>query len=226
MKYRVYNSTLNPELWNDLVLKEEIRSKLIKIANDFYTELELSAPLIDIRIIGSNTNYNWTSYSDVDLHLILDLSKINSDTEQNKKLADALRTIYNIRHNIYIKNHKVEVYIEDVTENTRSTGVYSLLKNAWLRMPEKENVILDQNLIKQKYKVCVLQVNNAIQSNNVTLIKNVIRGIYNMREVGLSGIGEYSVENVVFKMLRSFGYIDKLREAAIKIYDSQVSINK
>ena len=49
MKIRIYNNTLNPAFWNsDNTLKPEIREALLKIAQDFYEDTELTAPIEDI----------------------------------------------------------------------------------------------------------------------------------------------------------------------------------
>lgn len=67
MKARIYNDTLNPNIWNaDKSIKPEIRDALLKIAQDFYIESELPAPIEDVYILGSAANYNWGPSSDVD----------------------------------------------------------------------------------------------------------------------------------------------------------------
>jgi predicted nucleotidyltransferase len=77
MKIRIYNNTLNPDLWNpDNTLKPEIRENLMKIAQDFYTDTKLTAPIEDIIMLGSSANYNWSPTSDIDLHVVIDLKKI------------------------------------------------------------------------------------------------------------------------------------------------------
>ena len=47
------------------------RRTRIKIAKKFYQDLNIEAPLKDITLTGSSANYNWTDYSDIDLHLLI-----------------------------------------------------------------------------------------------------------------------------------------------------------
>jgi hypothetical protein len=47
-----------------------------------------------------------------------------------------------------------------------------------------------------------------------------------MRESGLSKGGEFSTENIVFKLLRTRGHIDKLKDAVNKVYDAQHSLKE
>jgi len=227
MKIRIYNNTLNPDLWQDSnTLKPEIREALLKIAQDFYTDTELTAPIEDIYMLGSSANYNWSPTSDIDLHVLIDFKKINSDVDLTKQLVDALKSNWNKNHNVTIKGRRVEVYIQDVNEKNRSTGVYSVLNNKWVLMPQKIRVVLDNKLIQQKYTNMVLQIKAAIQEQNLDKLKNVLKMLYNMREAGLSKTGEYSAENIVFKTLRSRGFIDQLKNTVNKLYDSQVSVKQ
>jgi hypothetical protein len=225
MNLRIYNNTLNPELWtSENTLYPNIRNALLKIAYDFYADVKLTVPVEDVYILGSSANYNWSEMSDIDLHVLIDFKKINPDTNLDKQLVDALKSNWNKNHNITIKNRKVELYIQDISENNRSTGVYSVLKNTWIKVPNQAKIVLDTKLIQQKYNNLVLQINNAIHSNDLVLLKNVLKVVYNIREVGLSSTGEYSVENIVFKILRSRGYLDLLKTKITALYDTSVSV--
>jgi hypothetical protein len=42
-----------------------------------------------------------------------------------------------------------------------------------------------------------------------------------MREAGLDMAGEFSTENIVFKLLRNNNYIDNLKNSTRKVYDIQ-----
>jgi predicted nucleotidyltransferase len=227
MKIRIYNNTLNPDLWlNSNTLKPDVRESLLKIAKDFYTETELSAPIEDIYMLGSSANYNWSPTSDIDLHVVIDFKKINSDVDLTKQLVDALKSNWNKNHNVSIKGRKVEVYIQDINERNRSTGVYSVMNNKWVLMPQKIRVVLDKKLIQQKYTNMVFQIKSAIKEQNLDKLKLVLKSLYNMREAGLSKTGEYSTENIVFKALRSRGFVDSLKNTVNKLYDSQVSVKQ
>jgi len=223
-KHRIYNSVLNPEIWNGDVLKPEVLDKMLKVANAFYKDTELNVPIEDIYFLGSTAGYNWTPNSDIDLHILVDFSKIDPNKELVKKYVDGLKNKWNQEHDIHIGDHQVEVYIQDINDVNRSQAVYSVLKNSWVKKPNYQEIKIDKENIKKKYEQYVKMIDTAIKEGNVDLMKNIIKRLYDMRESGLSTGGEYSVENLVFKLLRSTGYISKLRQNVKAIYD--IHLNK
>ncbi len=227
MKSRIYNDTLNPNIWNaDKTIRPEVRDALLKIAQDFYIESELTAPIEDVYILGSAANYNWGPSSDVDLHVLIDFTKISPDHDLVKKMVDSIKANWNKNHNVTIKGHRVELYIQDIKETNRALGVYSVLNNKWVKIPQKLNLSLDKNMIQKKYSDMVVQISNSIKSNDFNDLKRVLRSVYDMREAGLSKGGEFSTENIVFKLLRTRGHIDKLKDAVNKVYDTQHSLKE
>jgi len=72
---------LNEKVWHDFKLDDGIREDLLKIAEDYVEFLEIEAKIEDIILVGSLANYNWSSYSDFDVHLVFDFSQINEDIE-------------------------------------------------------------------------------------------------------------------------------------------------
>ena len=68
-----FHDELNPKLWDGLELKPEVKEKLNEIAEAFKEYLDIPEDaILDIRITGSSASYNYTEYSDLDLHLIID----------------------------------------------------------------------------------------------------------------------------------------------------------
>src|SRR5258706_5541806 len=66
------NDKLNPQFWNkDEKLKSPVRAALLKIALEFIKYCKMDdKKFMDILFVGSNANYNYTPYSDVDLHIL------------------------------------------------------------------------------------------------------------------------------------------------------------
>ena len=225
---RIYNETLNPELWdiNSNKLKPEIRERLLQIAQEFYAETDLKAPIEDIYILGSAANYNWNPGSDIDLHVVVQLKLINPDEGLAKQLADQLKINWNQNHNVTIKMHRVELYIQDVNHPSRALAIYSVLNDKWIKIPQKLNLNLDKEAIQKKYTDMVNQINAAIKSQSIDNLKRVLKALYDMRESGLSKGGEFSTENIVFKVLRSRYHIDRLKKAVNTVYDNQRSIKE
>jgi predicted nucleotidyltransferase len=222
--HRIYNSILNPEIWaTENAIKPDVLNKLLTIANTFYKDTDLNVPLENIYFLGSTAGYNWTPTSDIDLHLVVDFSKIDPNEELVKNYVDGLKSKWNENHNIRIGNHPVEVYIQDIKEVNRSQAVYSLMKNEWVKKPKIEDIQIDKDAITKKYKQYVSFISTAIKEQNLDKLKRLVKRLYEMREAGLSKSGEYSTENLVFKLLRSTGYVNQLKDAITNITDKNLS---
>lgn len=175
MKVTIYNKTLNPEFWSDnKSLKPEIRASLLKIAITFYKDVELKAHIRDVYLLGSSANFNWTPVSDMDLHLLIDFNDLKMSSEMAKEYTKTISKKWNEEQNISIKGYNVEVYIQDVTEENRSTGVYSLTINKWIKEAMPQHIVLDRNLIQQKYTTWLQRINNSIASQNIDKLKKVM----------------------------------------------------
>ncbi len=225
MKVRIYNDTLNPNIWDNLELKPEIKEKLLQIGKDFYADTETDAPLKDVLFVGSLANYNWSDTSDFDVHVVIDFKDVDENVELVEKLVNALKSKWNDEHDIHLKGHNVEVYIQDVTKENRSTGVYSLMQDKWLSEPQKENIEIDKEKIQEKYNDFVRKINSALKSQDIDKLKSIIKDVYDMRQAGLDKSGELSTENLVFKILRNRNYIEKLKQEIINLYDKKQSLN-
>lgn len=225
MKVRIYNDILNPAIWDNLKLKPEIKEKLLQIGKDFYADTETDAPLKDILFVGSLANYNWSDTSDFDVHVVIDFKDVDENVELVEKLVNALKSKWNDEHDIHLKGHNVEVYIQDVTKENRSTGVYSLMQDKWLSEPQKENIEIDKEKIQEKYNDFVRKINSALKAQDIDKLKSIVKDVYDMRQAGLDKSGELSTENLVFKILRNRNYIEKLKQEIINLYDKKQSLN-
>ena len=227
---------LNAKLWDDFKLDDEIREQLLTIAQDFYENVELSADVVDIVLAGSLCNYNWSEkYSDYDLHVIIDFDDVDDNFELVEKACDYAKKVWNAQHDIKIKNYEVEIAIQDnddldkAIEGGRMGGVFSLLNNRWIKRPERVDFEPDEKLIEEKAKTVMMTVDDIEEESEEDMyeafdekISKVWKKIKDYRQSGLeSESGEYSVGNLVFKLLRRNGYIGKIMELKRKVYDNQ-----
>lgn len=226
MYNKIYQSNLNPAIWQpDENIKPEIAAKLLKIASDFYGEIKIKSGLKDVLLLGSSANYNWTATSDIDIHLVIDINELGVDQNEVKNYLNALKSKWNYEHDITIKGHNVEGYIQDVNHKTHATGIYSLMNGHWLVKPKKQKVVIDNELVKNKYNDYIYKINRLSQEpTTVDKLNTLIDDLYKMRQTGLDACGELSVENVVFKLLRSKGYIKRIRDLKKDVYDHSMSI--
>jgi predicted nucleotidyltransferase len=224
-------SALYTGIWDEEALKEAIRSKLLQIAEEFWNSLEVEADIKDITITGSIANYNWTDFSDIDLHIIVDFTQIPFEKDLVGDFFKAKASLWNRKHDIFMSGHQVEIYIQDFNEPHHSTGVFSLQDNSWVVKPERKNIAFDDNLVAKKANMLADQIERAqdfLEEKNYTLaydfsdkLKEKIR---NFRKSGLEDGGEYSPENLAFKILRNSEYLGLLDDVYVQSYDKMMSL--
>ncbi len=226
--------SLNMKVWqSEDRVKPEISSRLIQIALDFMDTLNVTNDeIVDILFTGSLANYNWTEYSDIDLHILVDFRVIDDNVSLVRNLFNAKKGDWNKTHQIVIKDHEVEIYVQDINEPHISTGVYSLLEDQWMVKPNKMTPKIDYNNIKIKVKDLMGRIDgieDLMNDNNDEAAYNIagiLRDkIKKLRRCGIMDKGIYSTENLVFKTLRNNEYIKKLLSMRTKAYDRMMSLN-
>lgn len=215
-----YQPDLNPKFWHNGEFDPEVRTKLLQIANDFYTDLKADAPIEDIHLTGSIANYNWTEQSDLDVHVLLDFSKINEDVDLVKRALDGQRYVWNKRHPVVIDGHDVELYAQDINEPHVASGLYSLLKGEWVTEPKYDPPSIDPNDVWRKVEAYSTEIEDIEKDINgadeaeardaMARISAIKQKVMKARKEGLARNGEFSIENLVFKKLRNAGMLEKL----------------
>lgn len=231
----IMKSELNPQIWKDDMLNPIIRQKLIKVANDFFTELNLptEVKLRDIIFTGSLANFNWSKFSDIDLHLVLDFSKIKAEEKFKEDFFYAQKALWNQNHDITIYDFPIELYVQDIKAKLIASAVYSVKNNKWMLKPEKETFKINKKLIRQKANRFIDKLKDIKKDYNennlngvLTKVKILKDKIKNYRTSGLEKEGEYAIENIVFKTLRRTPFMDVLDSYKAKAYDKLMSIKK
>ena len=215
------NKNLNPKLWDqDGNLYPVIKDKLIDIADAFYEFIGVKLNIIDLTITGSNANFTWNAHSDIDLHLVI--SGVAS--EQDRELFNAKKAVWGDQHNITIKGIPVEVYVQGNAEVHYSTGVYSILEDEWIVMPKKQKPAIDDAAVHAKKDNVVERIEEALMTDDLEKLKSIKEKVVQMRKAGLERAGEWSTENLVFKILRNTGMIEELTTKIHELEDKQLSL--
>jgi hypothetical protein len=217
----VHHKTLNPNLWDDRILIPEVRRKLLQIADHFQEFLNVpNLQIEDITVSGSNAGYNYSQYSDLDLHLIVK----NADAQE--ELFSAKKNQYNSTYDITINDIPVELYVQDSKQTHHSAGIYSVKYNRWISEPSAEQPKVDPKDIKSKARNYAGKINQALRSDNLDRAKGTMEELRRLRKAGLESNGESSVENLAFKLLRARGQIDKLRKYINKLESAKLSLEE
>ena len=227
-----FNDTLHPSFWEDFELKEDIRKKMLRIGKDISRDIGISEYVNDIQLTGSMANYNWTPFSDLDLHIVFDFSDISEEKNLVKQALDGKRFIWNTRHDIIIMGHDVELYFQDSDELHTASGLFSLQDNDWIRKPQSIKPDIDRHTVRKKVIAFTrivelfeekvdMSVNDLKKCEEYHKYGERLREkVKKMRRDSLEVDGEYGTGNLAFKELRNTGVIDRLINTTIKAYDS------
>lgn len=232
--------TLSPKIWMSPNLKQpkiktEIRDILLEVAYQFIDFLGVEVFVEDVVMTGSLCNFNWSSFSDADLHLMVDFEQFPKEqVDLYKELFNIKKILFNKNHDIKIKGHDVELYAQDISEEHTSGGMYSILYDNWLAVPVKTPVKIDKTGIKNKAKQWMNTIDKVIENakkeeeldDAKKILKKYKEKLKKYRQSGLEKKGEFSNENLVFKFLRRNGYIEKLYDFENEITDKYLSLSE
>lgn len=226
-----FNDELNPLIWDESgEINQDVRDTLLKIAIEFIKSCKLDAyKYKDIVFVGSMANYTYTPQSDIDIHIVVDFNQFKVDKEILGEYFDAKKDLWSENHDIRIKGHVVECYIQNSQEPYTSIGVYSLANGEWVREPVQKFITIDEGNIQLKaahYMNVIDKLEKRLKNGEdvVSDLQKVKDKIKNMRKNGLYKEGEYSTENLVFKVLRNSGYLEKLINLKNNNMDQNLSL--
>lgn len=234
-KYIKAHDTLNSKIWNGFVLKEEVSSKIKEIVNFFVNKIknnDIEIIVKDIWLLGSNASYNYNENSDLDVHIMVTTSELELKPSIADKLYNTYRNLFKEIYNPIIYGIPVEIYFEEYKKsNNASEAIYSL-NEGWLKKPIKETMKVNSQETNAKYDYYVNEFNllhEKISHENLIYqldeVDKFLDQIYGLRSYGLTHRGEFSSENIVFKELRSKGYINALRTLKRDLENKIISLN-
>lgn len=214
---------LNPKIWEDKKLREDVRETIIDIVSEFMDNLIIPVEILDVRVVGSNASYNYTEHSDLDVHIISNLELVGSPTEIVQALYNSERSNFNRTHNIKIKGIEVELYVEDVNSAVTSNGIYSVIDDVWIKEPQiikERSVKIDKNELQD----LVDSVQSVLDDGDSGDIKDCINMLYLMRKDSIATDGEYGVGNLLFKEIRNSGLLNALKDKYNEMISDELTL--
>jgi hypothetical protein len=233
---------LADKIWFGDTLNSRVRLKLLDIADDFWDYTDITwAKVKGIILTGSICNYNWSKFSDIDLHLIVDFSEISDKTDFVQEYFDDKKNAWNDEHEtLKIYGYPVELYVQDINAEIESGGIYNLEENKWIKKPNPDDIKsigLDKYEIKSKAARIMTRIDDLCDAFNSTSDKwkiekigdkahTLLNKIKRFRKFGLKNGGEMSIGNIVYKICRRSGYLDKLWKLKVETYDKINTIDE
>ena len=150
----------------------------------------------DVTLTGGNANYNYTKFSDIDLHLIVDKEAIDCPSVLDEYLQ---KKLWALTHDVTVKGQPEELYAQDYRDKWKpGQGIYSMKQQKWLQKPTPYKIDRRHPEVVRKTKELMYQIDALIDSNSddVKAFKN-IKG-------RLKGMRSSAIEKVVSMLLRTW----------------------
>ena len=213
---------LNPVLWSNNKLRPEIKEKIMELVNEFNSTLDIPLTILDINIVGSNASYNYTDKSDVDVHIVTNFEEYGYPKEFIESAMNSFKTNFNNKYDVNYGGYNVEIYVEDVKSSPNSNGIYSVVKDEWIKEPVKlQPVDVD---LEPEYSLFVDRINQILYDGTEEDIVRVIDDLYLLRRNSLVLDGEFGKGNLIFKTIRNDGLLDDLKERRVELASKELSI--
>jgi len=223
-----YERDDEPERGDFDVTAPEVVEKLRKIAEDFAGTLAIDRDQVtDIVIAGSAANPDrFTEQSDIDVHLVVDPEIEGIDREFLDEYLYDHGALWNLKHDVRIGGHQVELFVELEDGGGTPGARYSLVSEEWVQESEDDDDgEADAAVVDYKADVAERCIELCIQRRNHEQLKTLLQRLQAKRREGIAEDGETSVENEVYRELRHRGVLDELRAAIIQTYDESVSLD-
>lgn len=218
-----YAPKLNPILFEDGDLKPEVRAKILEIVEAFLEYANVDIKVSDIRLVGSNASYNYNEHSDIDIHIVTDLSKVSDPETIARLYFDSIKKNFKDSYDIRIKGTEVEIYVEDINTTSVTNGIYSISQDKWIKEPE---ILPDpsDDAIEKAEQIEDDIISSIEKAKNVEELGDIIDNLYLIRKDSLSSQGESGPGNLAFKSLRNKGILDKVKDILRRAESKKLSL--
>ena len=211
------SKTLRPELFNTKTnkLKPEVRKQVLKIAEFWREKVNIPKSAVKrVDLVGSSVNYLYHEKSDLDIHLIVDLDKISECEELLRDYLRAEKKIFQLEYDVTVSGIEAEVYAEDEGDPRPALQArYDATNDKWVNEPDRERIPeIDDRDIQTKSELFIDRIEDVIDDGitNMDVLKRLKERVLNLRKLSLQKGGEYVMDNLVYKVIRGSGALDRL----------------
>ena len=107
------------------------------------------------------------------------------------------------------------------------------MKNQWIKQPEQVTPVFDKLDVKTKVNYVNRLYNHFLSLYKKHETEGLDASIHKLREkirqyrqAGLDKGGEFSTENIAFKVMRRVGLLDKLKELQNAVVDANLTVKE
>lgn len=227
----LYHKKLHPKIWSeDLHINALVSQTLQMIAQEYirYLGNVIGLPISvkdiqDIIIHGSITNYYWDKYSDIDLCIIADLSRLR---EQQHNINEML--FFRALTNHWLRTFKISIFgcmvdIKVIDCNQNNTGYivgshYSLMQNIWLYQPvriSRHELRSIKKIAFKRYRAIMRQCKYILKHKMPSeYIDTYLMQLQQLRVNSMMNQYYQPITSMTmaFKMMRNAGIFEKLQK--------------
>jgi hypothetical protein len=204
---------LDPDFFTeDNRMQDDVRTVLLRVTDDVYASLADKGFVLYPQFViltGSLTGPDWDEHSDIDLHFGTGFDLLDKPELMREFLSLTARE-FNSR-DYTLLNRKLEIYFQDVEEPHLTPGVYDILGDHWLKIPDGIRVQPSQEAqeaaVDYKVRASDLvkqydRMDRRKAESFLATITSVWQSIRNMRKEALDREGMHGLGNQIFKLLR------------------------
>lgn len=209
---RAYAPKLNPKIWDDENnLLPEVKEKILEIVDKFLEYANVDIKVADIKLVGSNASFNYNDDSDLDVHIVTDLSKIADPESIARLYMDSIKKTFKEGYDITIRGINVEMYVEDIKTSAQSNGVYSVMKDEWTKKPKPMRDPTPEEFAEAE-EIEEELISRLEFTDDPLEISDILDEIYLGRKDALAKDGETAPFNLAFKSLRNKGILKQAND--------------
>ena len=154
---------------------------------------------------------------------MVDYKDVWKKTEFVQDYFDSKKQLWAEEHEgLKIYGFPVEMYVEDVNNQNPNSGIYSLNKNEWIVEPNDfQDAELNEEYIKEVSAKIMTQIDETEEKLKTekdnhklevlsTNMKKLFDKLHKQRKESLEKHGEMGTYNIIWKVLRRSGHLDKI----------------